>query len=343
MATTTTASPQFASTVTALIKAEIVALLRNGLPHLPREIMVICPYVKGTGDGTGDALFRLVNYLDIPANTADLVEGVTPAGKELTSDILEWKASQKGDFVKVSDVFAMQSPADIPKIMVERVTRQAAVTMDTLAKNTWQSAPGGETVLGSGTAGVKEADIRAAAAILSARGVPRVGGTLAGDGTPAGGAYVAIAHPFVIADLQAAPEWVETSKYASPDQLLTGEVGMYRGVRFIQSAFASVTGTGATSIYRTIVAGAQAMAWADPALLQTFLAGFTATESDPLAQRAAAGWKGWAGGTLNDLGGQFRHVVIQSNSTLSLQLPSTVTLMAGEQEAAPQTAKSSKA
>ena len=46
-----------------------------------------------------------------------------------------------------------------------------------------------------------------------------------------------------------------------------------------------------------------------------------ATEADPLAQRAAAGWKGWAGGALVNLSGSFRHVVIESNSTLSTQLP----------------------
>jgi N4-gp56 family major capsid protein len=340
MAVTTTASPQFASTVTALIKAEIVALLRNGLPHMPREVMVISSYVAGTGDGTGDALFRHIQYKDIPANLADLVEGVTPGGQELQSEFLEFKASQKGDYVKVSDVFAMQSPADIPSIMVERVTRQAAVTMDTLAKNVWQSAPSGEIVLGSGTAGIKADDIRAAAAILSSRGVARIGGTTAADGTPAGGAYVAIAHPFVISDLQGTAEWVETAKYAASEQLLTGEVGMFRGVRFISSAFAKYTGSGATAIYRTIVAGQQALAWADPGLLQTFMAGFNPTESDPLAQRAAAGWKGWAGGALIGLGGAYRHVVIQSNSTLSTNLPSTVTLLGGEAE--PSQAKSSK-
>src|SRR6478735_6160508 len=120
MAITTSASPQFASTVEALIKAEIIANLRTGLPHLPREVMVISSYVQGTGDGTGDALFRHVSYKDLAPNTTDLVEGVTPPGETLASEILEFKASQKGDYVKVSDVFAMQSPADIPSIMVER-------------------------------------------------------------------------------------------------------------------------------------------------------------------------------------------------------------------------------
>src|SRR6478672_1574258 len=118
MATTTTVSPVFAQTVEALIKAEVIALLRAGTPHLPREVLVIAPYEKGTGDGSGDALFRFVQYDDLPASTGDLVEGVTPAGQQLVSSVLNFSASQKGDYVKVSDVFAMQSPADIPVIMV---------------------------------------------------------------------------------------------------------------------------------------------------------------------------------------------------------------------------------
>lgn len=339
MAVTTTATADFANTVTALIKAEIVALLRTGLPHLPREVMVLASYQQGTGDGTGDALFRFVQYKDLPANTTDLVEGVTPAGQALLSEILNFKSSQKGDYVKVSDVFSMQSPAEIPAIMVERVTRQAAVTMDTLAKGIWQSAPAGEIVLGTAATGISEANIRAAAAILAARNVARVGGTVSAEGQPADGSYIAIAHPFVVADLRGTTDWIETAKYAAPTALLTGEVGMFRGVRFIESPAAQVTGTGAAAVYRTIIAGQQAIAWADPALLQTFTAGFTATESDPLAQRATAGWKGWAGGALIGLGGSFRHVVIQSNATLSTQLP---TALLEEAEPAP-TKSSSKA
>ena len=44
------------------------------------------------GDGTGDALFRHISYKDLPPNTADLVEGVTPAGETLASEFLEFKA-----------------------------------------------------------------------------------------------------------------------------------------------------------------------------------------------------------------------------------------------------------
>ena len=81
--------------------------------------MTIASYVAGTGDGSGAASFRFVAYKDLAPNTADLVEGVTPAGETLASEVLNFVAKQKGDFVKVSDVFALQSPADIPSIMVK--------------------------------------------------------------------------------------------------------------------------------------------------------------------------------------------------------------------------------
>src|SRR5262245_21434915 len=111
MAITTSASPQFATTVEALIRAELIANLPTGLPHLPREVMVVATYAKGTGDGTGDGLFRFVAYKDLAPATADLVEGVSPAGQTLASEILQFTTSQKGDVVRVSDIFAEQSPA----------------------------------------------------------------------------------------------------------------------------------------------------------------------------------------------------------------------------------------
>ena len=66
--------------------------------------------------------------------------------------------------------------------MVERVRRQADLTMDNLAKAIWNAHPAGEIVLG-GAATIKEADVRAAAAILSSRAVPKVGAHPAADGS----------------------------------------------------------------------------------------------------------------------------------------------------------------
>ena len=313
MAATTTSIANFGSTVTDLIRAEIIANLRDGLPHLPREVMVTASYVKGT-DGT----FRFVKFADLPPNTTPLVEGVTPGGQLLDVDFDQFDVDQHGDVVRSSDEFAMKSPADVIATMVERTKRQAAETMDALAQAVWDSTPGGETVLGeAGNLMDDQPDVIGDAyAILSARGVGRVGGAVSTESGQIGGCYVGIAHSFVIADLKKSAAWVDTQKYAAPTALLTNEVGMYRGVRFVESPRATVNG----AVYRTFIAGAQALAWADPALLQTFFTGFIPSDSDPLAQRASAGWKGWAGGVLVGTGGQSdgipRYVAIESAASL---------------------------
>lgn len=313
MAATTTAIGNFGSTVTDLIRAEVIANLRDGLPHLPREVTVFGTYVKGT-DGT----FRYVKFADLPANTTPLVEGVTPTGQLLDVDFDQFDVDQHGDVVRSSDEFAMKSPGDVIATMVERTKRAAAESMDALAQAIWDSTPAGETVLGeAGNVADDQPDVWGDAyAILSARGVGRVGGAKSEESGQVGGSYIAIAHSFVIADLKKSAFWVETAKYAQPTALLTNEVGMFRGIRFIESPRATVDGT----TYRTFVAGSQALAWADPSLLQTTYVGFVPSDSDPLAQRASAGWKGWAGGTLVGTGaesdGKPRYVVVESSASL---------------------------
>ena len=127
-----------------------------------------------------------------------------------------------------------------------------------------------------------------------------------------GGAYVAIAHSFVIADLKS------TLVAGAPASTLPRTSCLLARSGSTAASGSSSAPTPATrapvrppSTARSSLARS-ALAWADPDLLQTFVAGFIATESDPLAQRAAAGWKGWAGGALMNLSGSYRHVVIQS-------------------------------
>ena len=137
---------------------------------------------------------------------------------------------------------------------------------------------------------------------------------------------MAIAHPHVIFDLQgdtAVGSWTDASKYGRPVQLMTGEVGEYMGVRFIESTRATIkanTGVGGlVDVYRTIVAGKQAIAWADPTSLLTSFIPPTPTKEDPLGQVAKAGWKAWVGGVLTDAGAPGgRYCVIETSSSLGI-------------------------
>jgi len=325
IATTTANSGNFNKTVTALIKAAVIETLRAGLPHLPAGlgsgIVVPASYVKGTGDAAnpGKALFRFIDFEDLDPNTTPLSEGVTPDGQDLDTVYQEFTASQYGDVVRLSDVFAMQTPQVVSPVAVEKVRRAASESIDALAQAIWNSTPVGEIVLSEDGAGsqISPNDIPKAVAILGTHNVGRLGATATSEFGDAGGTYVGIAHPLVLADLKASDKFIETAKYAQPLTLLNGEVGMYRGVRFIESANATV----ATGVFRTFIAGKQAIAWSDPALISYHMAGFEDSDSDPLAQRASVGWKGFVGGALVTEFGGPRYVVIESSSTLAEYLP----------------------
>lgn len=332
MATLTTATTNFAKTVTDLIAAQILDALRAGLPHLPAEVAVTAQHVKGT-----NGVFRFIGYPDFPADTTTLAEGIEfPLANEQTLAIEydDFSATQKGGVVRSSDLAIIQSPHDMAAQLVDKVRRHALLTIDEVARLVWDTPVSGETVLrptgatsrATTTAAMvlTGALVRAAYGFLAGKDVLRVGAAASTDQGQVGGSYVAIAHPHVIHDLKGDTtlgSWVDAAKYAVPIQLLTGEVGSYMGVRFIESTRATIkanTGSPSTvDVYKTIVAGQQAIAWADPSSLMTSFIPPTPTKTDPLGQVAKAGWKAYVGGIITDaaaVGG--RYCVIETASSL---------------------------
>jgi N4-gp56 family major capsid protein len=132
--------------------------------------------------------------------------------------------------------------------------------------------------------------------------------------------YGAMLSPGVGATLafEAGPNgWVEAAKYAGPDRLITGEIGTYRGVRFFVNArIPAKTGV----VFPTFIFGKEAIAWADVSSLRVTSVSPSATISDPLAQRGAAGFAVRAGGMLvSDVAPdtttrRYRFVVIESTA-----------------------------
>lgn len=85
--------------------------------------------------------------------------------------------------------------------------------------------------------------------------------------------YVSMMHPNVAFDLRVETgtdgKWRDDHKYTSPDVFWSGEVGVYEGAFFIESARMKVAGDGAggVNVYRTLFAGAQALVevvWEEP-------------------------------------------------------------------------------
>ena len=102
---------------------------------------------------------------------------------------------------------------------------------------------------------------------------------------------MAVAHPFVIGDLQAESNgaWIEFSKYTTPDKLFKGEIGALYGVRVVSCSNVQ-TFASTTTVYPTLVMGKGAYGVSEWNSLQTIYKPLGAG-ADPLNQVASVGAK----------------------------------------------------
>lgn len=111
------------------------------------------------------------------------------------------------------------------------------------------------------------------------------------------GYYVGIIHPDVSYDLMSDPKWVNVKTYSDPDGIYEGEIGKIEGVRFVETTEAKVfAGEGASGrdVYSTLILGDNAYGVTElqggglEMIVKQLGSGGT---TDPLNQRATAGWK----------------------------------------------------
>lgn len=307
---TDSATTNFDRTVQILIQTRLEELLRFPPVHLLPGNFRAATFVKGTngtmrflavGDLAGDAVSSLATPT---AGTAPwLTEGAPPAETELTIGYEEMTAHQAGRVIRLTDVALMESPFDLVSVAAERIARDALVVADQyvagilFAGANRMDVLGGTTAIGSiaSTSYLTANAIRLAVARLKANNVP----------TFADGLYRAIIHPYAAYDLMSDVEvggWIDASRYAGSEPLLTGELGRFAGVRFLESAGARYTpdASNTLDILSTFVFGPEAYAFGDWGQVQVKVTP-PGGHTDPLGQNALIGWKGFFGAVL--LGG----------------------------------------
>lgn len=201
MATTTQATTNFSSSVVDAIVRTITQNLRSGLPWLPKGVVSFDTLKVGE-----NGLFRHFAYPDLGL-APTIVEGVPPVAKALEILYDEFTVVQKGDIVEVSDLAQARSPHNLLAVAVERLSRQAALTMDEIARDAWTTGGAHPKTYYSDATAVQinaaktdivvadvlqARDVRRAVAYLASVGVPRVGATLGSDGQYHGGAYLVV-------------------------------------------------------------------------------------------------------------------------------------------------------
>lgn len=309
MATTTTAATNFNKFVNILLRKQLEELLRAPLPHVAPGVPAEFVSQNGT-----NATMRFLNIPDLSVVTGAvsagtppwLTEGVAPTSESLVFGYEEFTVSQAGRLVAITDVAQMESANDLVSVAVERLARNIIATADQRIADI--AGVGTNAIWSDATATQvnNSSDDLLAVDIIQARDVRRAVALARASNIPAfpDGTYHSIIHPLISADLMAetaAGGWLDVARYAQPGAILTGEIGRFAGVTFIESSAAHVvpdTGAGSTvDVYSTLFFGPGPWAVGDFGQSSAYITP-PGGQSDPLHQKAQAGWKGFIGGML---------------------------------------------
>lgn len=323
MATTTTSTTNFSDLVTQLVSARAEEELRARAVHAMPGMYVPARFIKGTNT------LRYARYADLAVSTTVLTEGTAPTDDALTISSEFFTAAQYGATVAVSDLANLDSPHDLISIAAERVAYKAVRSMDHLVRDEIFSSALTSAVFGATGAATLTANTAnsavAAAGLLSGAFVKQMVARLKGSNVPqfADGTYRCIIHPAQEYDLVSDTSvngWIESRKYVDNTNLLTGEIGMFAGVRFIVSSDAKVYATaGASSgnVYNALFLGPDAYTIGDSQTLQSYFVAPGGDHSDPLAQKALVGYKMRFGTLLLDEAGA-RYRILKTQATVSV-------------------------
>jgi N4-gp56 family major capsid protein len=274
-----TAGTNFGSIVTALVVRNIVDNLRDKAIVMQEGAFVRASSVPGTNQ------LRYTNFADLlPAET--LLEGVPPQTEGLQWDTMEFTGSQKGKIVAITDLAEEFSPFELYRIAAEKIAWNAIDTAEKDAVNLVQGANVGVTVVG--VTGDPAKSVIAAVVALKKADVPTFP-----DGT-----YHALIAPDEAAALMGQTGemgWTDTMKYANGKALLNGEIGTFRGARFIESNRILAA--------KTVFFGPDAFIWGDYQTIRAYRVAPGGDHADPLAQRGLVGWKGMWGLKTNEFSG----------------------------------------
>lgn len=247
----------------------------------------------------GGKTIEFRKFSPLPKALTPITEGVTPTGNSLTVTAQTATVAQYGDFITQSDVLELTSLDNTILEATKLLGKQAGLTLDTITRNILNTGTNvtyaSKWVNGVETPVTTRNDLDATA-VLKVDTIQQVVAKLRAQNAPTiNGSYVAIAHPYTLYELMRDPEWIDSHKYAAPENLYEGEVGKVAGVRFVQSTEAKIfKNSSDLAVYSTIVLGEGAYGVTEitGGGLQTIVKQKgSAGTADPLDQRSSVGWK----------------------------------------------------
>lgn len=296
------------------IPAEVNAFYDNVLLEraVPLFVHGMFGQRRNINPNMGSVIAKFRRYGNLAVAGA-LTDGVTPTGKSLSVTDITATALQYGDFTRISDRVATESPDPVLTEATEIFGDQMGDTNDQLTRDVLVA---GTTVQYASTATSRVTvaaghelnldEVKESVNTLKLANARKITGIAMGGpgiGTvPVPACFVGIVHPSVVNEpttgLKKQTGWRPVQDYASNTAPMPGEIGSLDEVRFIETTNAKVfTGAGAASIdvYATVILAANAYGIIDVANSQNagviYKALGSAGSADPLNQRQTLGWK----------------------------------------------------
>jgi N4-gp56 family major capsid protein len=205
-------------------------------------------------------------YNDLAAQTSALTETEDRDSVAIgTPDLVTVTLNEYGNSVIATRKLQLLSLADVDPAIANIIAYNMADSIDKLVmtelgggSNVIYSSDGVDTPTSTDTVEatdtIKAADIRKAVAKLRANNAVARKGSL----------YWVGIHPEVSHDLRAetgAGSWRNPHEYQSNQEIWAGEIGQFEGAYFVESArMAKANNTNSVPVYKTIIAGQQALA-----------------------------------------------------------------------------------
>ena len=283
-----------AQTTSSALSAALQAKVQSQvLKNLRAQLVFADPQYseRGTFDRGTDALL-FVSFPDLAAATTPLTEGTVPTAQALTMSTVIVDTAQYGATVDVSDVAKYKSPVELAAIAAERVTYQAAQSIDQLSRDA--IALGG-TVKYAGSNTVRSG--LAATDVVSSAELQKLRAQMFAAKIPffAGSHYLLLIHPYVGYDLRndttAPGGFMDVNRYSNPAAIMSGEIGMMHGFRIVEVNNAPTFSSTVTVYGNLALGGVKGWGMGELDSLSIKHVAPGGDHSDPIAQSELFGWK----------------------------------------------------
>lgn len=195
---------------------------------------------------------------------AAITEGTNPTSVTWGATSYATGPAQYGILVQVSDLLVHNSAIEVVDSASMQVRNSLARMVDTALQTIVNAGVNGVIYAGGKTSRTTLAAGDLATQFEMTKAVRNLRAANAAGLKPfSGGYYVAVIHPFVMADLMsntAAGSWIDVGRYTSVDSLLAGEMRDFRGVRYLESAWQNYFNS-TVPVLPTTVLGEESFGW----------------------------------------------------------------------------------